>query len=75
MAFPRVSETSPRATTGLPSSDRCDACGAQALAKAYGSSGSSALLFCRHHAETNREKLEEQGFTLETFYGVLESAS
>lgn len=75
MAFPRLTETqtSP-AAAGLSATERCDACGAPGLAKAYGASG-AVLVFCRHHAEASREKLQEQGFTLETFYGALESSS
>ncbi len=55
------------ATESVNAMDRCDACGAPALARATGQEG-SVLLFCRHHAEGYREGLEAQGFLIDTFY-------
>ena len=53
----------------LTVADRCDAanCGAQARARVITPSGNS-ILFCRHHAEKNRESMEAQGCTLITEY-------
>lgn len=53
----------------LTASDRCDAanCGAQARARVLFDTG-MVILFCRHHAEVNRESLTSKGFVLETQY-------
>ena len=40
----------------LTTADRCDSCGAQAYVRVQLESGE--LLFCRHHANENRERLE-----------------
>jgi hypothetical protein len=40
----------------LSANDRCDVCGAQAYIRALLDSGE--LLFCAHHGNANREKLE-----------------
>jgi len=40
----------------LSANDRCDVCGAQAYIRAILDSGE--LLFCAHHGNANREKLE-----------------
>ena len=40
----------------LSANDRCDVCGAQAYMRAILDSGE--LLFCAHHGNANREKLE-----------------
>ena len=37
-------------------SDRCDACGAQAYVRVTLATGE--LLFCAHHANSNKEKLQ-----------------
>ncbi|MDE2591533.1 MAG: hypothetical protein KGL41_01590 [Actinomycetales bacterium] len=39
----------------LTTADRCDSCGAQAYVRVLLESGE--LLFCRHHANENRERL------------------
>lgn len=72
MGFPRSTATAPSVRPGLPATDRCDACGAQALARATSPAG-AVLLFCRHHATSNTEGLRAQGFAIETFYEALES--
>lgn len=77
MAFPGMSptrkpETKPAASLPL-ASERCDSCGAPSLARAESPSGGAALVFCRHHAEGYRARLEEQGFTLSTFYDALDN--
>jgi len=48
---PEVAET-----ISLTAADRCDACGAQAYVRATLSTGE--LLFCLHHANENKEKLQ-----------------
>jgi len=48
---PEVTET-----VSLTAADRCDACGAQAYVRATLSTGE--LLFCLHHANENKEKLQ-----------------
>jgi hypothetical protein len=40
----------------LTAADRCDACGAQAYVRVTLATGD--LLFCSHHANANRAKLE-----------------
>jgi len=40
----------------LTAADRCDACGAQAYVRATLSTGE--LLFCLHHANENKDKLQ-----------------
>lgn len=40
----------------LTAADRCDACGAQAYVRVTLSTGE--LLFCAHHANENKEKLQ-----------------
>ena len=55
----QVTETTtgePTATATLNSSDRCDSCGAQAYVRVTLASGE--LLFCSHHANEVKEKLE-----------------
>jgi len=42
--------------TALSVIDRCDACGAQAYVRVTLSTGE--LLFCAHHANENKEKLQ-----------------
>ena len=45
--------------------DRCDRCGAQALASATWPDGRmSELLFCGHHSREFREGLEKSGATV-----------
>ena len=43
-------------TTSLTAEDRCDVCGAQAYIKVTLATGE--LLFCGHHGNENRSKLE-----------------
>lgn len=43
----------------LTAADRCDSCGAQALARVVLPSGND-LLFCGHHHSENSKKLAEQ---------------
>ena len=40
----------------LTAADRCDACGAQAYVRVELATGE--LLFCAHHANANKEKLQ-----------------
>ena len=44
------------AVESLTAADRCDACGAQAYVRVRLATGE--LLFCAHHANENRAKLE-----------------
>jgi len=46
----------------LVPADRCDRCGARALARAH--KGDLEILFCRHHAQKHIEALTDQGFFL-----------
>lgn len=51
------------ATITFDKQDRCDRCGAQALAKAE-YEGLSDLLFCKHHINEQRDALAEKGWTI-----------
>lgn len=78
MAFPGAStKKAPAPTVAVQplASERCDACGAPSLARARSRSGGAALVFCRHHAEAYRPRLEDQGFTVETFYDALDTSA
>jgi hypothetical protein len=79
MAFPGSATTkkqsAPRPTAMPLANERCDACGAPGLARAQSRSEGATLVFCRHHAESYRERLEDQGFALATFYEALDSSS
>jgi hypothetical protein len=50
------SESSAISQQSLTVADRCDACGAQAYVRVTLSTGE--LLFCAHHANENKEKLQ-----------------
>jgi hypothetical protein len=50
------SESSATSQQSLTVADRCDACGAQAYVRVTLSTGE--LLFCAHHANENKAKLE-----------------
>lgn len=47
----------------LTAQDRCDRCGAAALARA--GKEEAELLFCNHHLIENKQKLEDLGWTIE----------
>ena len=46
----------------LSVSDRCDACGSQALVLAKGITGE--LLFCRHHYLKSQDKIKDWAFEI-----------
>ncbi len=48
--------TEPTVSRALTTADRCDSCGAQAYVRVGLASGE--LLFCAHHANEVKEKLE-----------------
>lgn len=71
MSFPSVRQQGVSTpASSLSAGDRCDACGAPALARARNAEG-SVLLFCRHHGQSFVAALQEQGFQVETFYETL----
>ena len=51
-----VEEQNETIGTALTAADRCDVCGAQAYIKVSLATGE--LLFCAHHGNANKEKLE-----------------
>lgn len=66
--MPSMNDTMEREKVTLSNSDRCDRCGARAMAQALfyvvdregGRSSMTALLFCGHHFDKHRETLNLQ---------------
>jgi hypothetical protein len=58
----------------LSAADRCDRCGAQAVARATLSSGSH-LLFCGHHLRAHEARLREISARIARSNGVVHKTS
>ncbi len=56
----------PQVFADLTAQDRCDRCGAAALAQVRIPGVESTVLLCGHHFRNNREMFDERGYTYQT---------